>query len=328
MPTVSVLLPVYNAERTLKTALASLLRQTFSDFEIIAVDDGSTDASPQILDAFDRVTAVHLPHVGLVAALNAGVQLCRGEFIARMDADDISHPERLRSQVEYLRANPDVSICGCLVCSFPRNRIRLGFLRYQQWLNSLITHDDIVRDIFVESPLAHPSVMIRASDLYELGGYRDMGWPEDYDLWLRFFMAGKRFGKVPALLLFWRDSAGRLTFSDTRYALENFMRLKAHFLARLIGNRTFLLWGAGMTGRRLAKHLIREGAQPSAIVDIDPRKVGRIVRNAPVIWPEQLEDFPNAIVIAAVSSFGARQLIRQRLNQMGRTEGVDYFCAA
>jgi len=247
-----------------------------------------------------------------------------------MDADDYCHPERLCLQVELMRANPEISVCGCLVLSFPRNNVKGGFLRYEEWLNSLVAHEEIARDIFVESPLAHPSVMMRAQDLRDVGGYRDMGWPEDYDLWLRFFMAGKRLAKVPRVLHFWREWADRLTFTDSRYALENFMRLKAHFLAKVAARheRPVIVWGAGMTGRRLTKHLVCEGVQPVAMVDIDPRKVGRIVRGAPVIRAEELEKHRDAFVIAAVGSQGARELIRGRLREISRTEGVDFLCAA
>ncbi len=331
---VSVLMPAYNAADTIRQAVTSFQRQTLADFEVIAVDDGSTDGTGAILDeaasADPRIRPIHIPHSGLIPALNAGIAACRDDLIARMDADDICHPERLRLQVEYMHEHPEVSVCGCLVRSFPRSSIRAGFMRYEQWLNALTTHEQIARDVFIESPIAHPSVMMRASDLHELGGYREMGWPEDYDLWLRFFTTGKRFGKVSRTLVFWRESPGRLTFTDSRYSLENFVRAKAHFLAILVERkgRPVIVWGAGMMGRRLTKHLVREGVQPVAVVDIDPRKVGRMMRGAPVIWPVQINDHPDAFIIAAVGSEGARELIRARLDEMGRHEVEDYICAA
>lgn len=329
MPLVSVLMPAYNAQSTVRQAVTSLLRQTFEDFEIVAVDDGSSDRTTSILAETNdpRLRLIQLPHAGLIPALNAGLAECRGELIARMDADDYCHPERLRLQVEYMRQHPEVSVCGCLVRSFPRNNVKAGFLKYETWLNSLVTHEEIARDMFVESPLAHPSVMMRGGDLRDLGGYREMGWPEDYDLWLRFFAAGKRFGKAPRVLLFWREWADRLTFTDSRYSLENFMRVKAHFLAKII-KRPVIVWGAGMTGRRLTKHLVREGLQPIAVVDIDPRKIGRQMRGAPIISREELANCPDAFVIAAVGSAGVRELIRAWLIQSGRTETQDFLCAA
>jgi glycosyltransferase involved in cell wall biosynthesis len=333
-PRVSVLLPAYNTERTVRLAVSSILRQSYSDFEIIAVDDGSTDSTPAILEEMasidSRLQVLRMPHAGLISALNEGISHCRGELIARMDADDICHPDRLRLQVDLMDTHPEVSVCGCLVRSVPRSRVKAGFAKYEEWLNSLVTHAEIARDMFVESPLAHPSVVMRKQDLVEIGGYRDMGWPEDYDLWLRLFMAGKRFEKVPRLLLYWREWENRLTFTDSRYSLENFMRLKAHFLAQMVSrlSRPVVIWGAGMTGRRLGKHLMRSGVQPVAVVDIDPRKVGRKMRGVPIIWPEELTRYPDAFVLVAVGSSEARELIRRRLEKLNRTECRDFLCTS
>ena len=300
---ISVLLPAYNAQATIRQAIRSLQRQTLADFEIIAVDDGSSDETGAILEEISdtRLRVMRIPHSGLISALNVGLSHCEGDLIARMDADDVCHPERLRLQSEFMAAHPEVSLCGCLVRSFPRNLVKAGFLQYESWLNSLVAHEQIARDIFVESPLAHPSIMMRTEDLRALGGYREMGWPEDYDLWLRFFMAGKRFGKVPETLLFWRESERRLTFTDSRYSVENFLRLKAHFLAKLV-TRPVIVWGAGMMGRRLIKHLVREGVQPVAVIDIDPMKIGGHTRGIPIMPPEELANHLGSFVISAVGS--------------------------
>ena len=326
---ISVLLPAYNAQETIQQAISSLQRQTLADFEIIAVDDASADDTAVILERISdsRLRVIRIPHSGLIPALNVGLAECRGELIARMDADDYCHPERLRLQSQFMAAHPEISVCGCLVRSFPRNCVKGGFLKYESWLNSLIAHEDIARDIFIESPLAHPSVMMRADDLRALGGYRDMGWPEDYDLWLRFFMAGKRFGKVEKTLLFWRESEYRLTFTDSRYSVENFLRLKAHFLAKLT-TRPVIVWGAGMMGRRLIKHLVREGVHLIAVVDIDPKKIGGHTRGIPIVSPDELSNHLDAFVISAVGSEGARDIIRGRLIGFGRRESVDFVCAA
>ena len=110
--------------------------------------------------------------------------------------------------------------------------------------------------------------------------------------------------------------------------MENFLRAKAHYLARLISaRRNIVVWGAGMTGRRLSKHLLREGLQIEAVVDIDPRKIGRAMRGLPIVPPHYLER-KDAFVVTAVSSLGARGLIRERLKAMGKREGEDFVCAA
>ncbi len=333
-PVVSILMPVFNGAATVEESVRSLTEQTFGDFEIVAVDDGSSDGSGALLDGLalrdSRIRVIHLPHAGLIPALNSGLAECRGDFIARMDADDICHLDRLRLQVDLMRERPDVSVCGSLVKSFPPEEVKGGFLKYEAWLNSLVTHEEIARDIFVESPLAHPSVMMRAADLWAVGGYREMGWPEDYDLWLRFHAAGKRFAKAPAVLLYWREHRTRLTFTDSRYSLENFMRVKAHFLAAVVAEKGWplIVWGAGMTGRRLTKHLVREGAAPVAVVDIDPKKIGGTLRGIPVIAPEDLCGYADAFVVTAVGSQSAREIVRGRLLDMGRRETADFLCAS
>jgi glycosyltransferase involved in cell wall biosynthesis len=331
---ISILLPVYNSSATIEKAIESLLRQTYGDFEVVAVDDGSTDGTTEILHHLEkrdsRVRPVIAPHAGLVPALNLGLTHCRGEFLARMDGDDICHPERLRLQLDYMTAHPEVSVVSSLVCSFPRSAMREGFKKYELWLNSLTSHEEIAHDIFVESPVAHPSVLLRTAELRKLGGYQEHGWPEDYDLWLRYFTAGKRFAKVPETLLFWRAHKSRLTFTDSRYALENFIRAKAHYLAKMLKKEhpEVIIWGAGMTSRRLSKHLVREGLSIKCAVDIDPEKIGRTMRGIPIVAPEALSEHRKTFVITAVGSAEARKIIRDYLDGTGRVETRDYICAS
>jgi glycosyltransferase involved in cell wall biosynthesis len=331
---ISVLIPAYNAAATVESAVMSVLRQTFTDFEIVVVDDGSTDDTATVVSRLSvqdsRVRLIKAEHVGLISALNVGLDACRGDLLARMDADDYCHPERLRFQSELMLADPAISVCSSLVRSFPQSAVPIGFRYYEKWLNSILNHDEIARDMFVESPVAHPSVLLRTTELRELGGYEEHGWPEDYDLWLRYFEAGKRFAKVPRTLLFWRAQQSRLTITDSRYSLENFMRAKAHYLAKMLRGRhnEIILWGAGMTGRRLAKHLVREGLAIRCVVDIDPSKIGRTVRGIPIISPDELPHHPDAFVITAVGSTETREIIRGRLAAMGRVETRDYVCAS
>ncbi|MBN2499851.1 MAG: glycosyltransferase, partial [Anaerolineales bacterium] len=234
MPAVSILLPCYNAADTLEAALASLRAQTLADFEIVAVDDGSTDDTLAVLEKWakedERIHIIRQPHGGIVTALNAGLATCRGEYVARMDADDLSRPERLALQAQFLDTHPEVGVVSSLVSGYPPEAIREGFQIYIEWLNSLVSDEDIRRELFVESPVAHPSVMFRKAAVLAVGGYQDFGWAEDYDLWLRLYLDGVRFGKVPQTLLDWRDQPERLTRRDRRYSLENFIRAKTHYL--------------------------------------------------------------------------------------------------
>jgi glycosyltransferase involved in cell wall biosynthesis len=331
-------MPCFNAAATLPVALSSLAEQTLADFEIVAVDDGSQDETRKILDDWAqrdaRLRVLVQPHGGIVAALNCGLEACRGPIVARMDADDQAAPHRLEAQLAYLQAHPQVAVVGCLVSAFPVETVRGGFRVYLEWLNSLVTDADIQREIFVESPLPHPSVMFRADPVRAAGGYQDFGWAEDYDLWLRLYLRRCRFGKVPEVLLHWREHPERLTRVDSRYSLENFLRAKAFYLAEgpLAGRDAVLIWGAGMMGRRISKYLLRQGQPLAAFFDIDPKKIGRTRRGIPVLSPQDLPQTWQAhhrpVLLAAVGARGARQLIRSRLNDMGLVEGRDWWSVA
>lgn len=338
MPAVSVLMPCYNAAQTLTATLESLSQQTLGDFDVVAVDDGSEDGTRQLLSEWaerdQRIKIVHQPHQGIIAALNNGLNKCQAEYIARMDADDLARPQRFALQAAFLDQHSEIALVGCRVNGYPKGSVREGFSVYLDWQNSLLTYEDMCREIFVESPLAHPSVMIRQRDLQEVGGYLEHGWPEDYDLWLRLYLAGKKFAKLPQVLLDWREHPERLTRQDSRYSLENFLRVKAHYLVQgpLQGKETLLIWGAGMIGRRLSKHLARLGAPLRAFIDVDPEKIGRTKRGYPILSPEELQQWwhasPNPVALAAVGARGARKLIRQYLQQAGLEEGKDWWGVA
>jgi glycosyltransferase involved in cell wall biosynthesis len=306
--------------------------------EIMAVDDGSTDDTLERLKSLagmdGRVRLLERSHEGLIATLNAGWQAARAPLIARMDADDRSHPKRLEKQVELLESDPTLAAVGCLVRSFPPEKVRGGFRRYVQWLNSLVEPEEIARDIFVESPLAHPSVLMKRGWLERMGGYQEHGWAEDYDLWLRMHLAGGRFSKVPEVLLYWRENEERATRTDSRYSVKNFLRAKAHYLmlGPLKDKEAIFIWGTGQMGRRLSTHLLNEAAPIVAFIDIDPRKIGGRKRGRPVIGQRDLTEwwsrYEAPALISAVGSHGARGEIRTYLEAQGFVEGQDWWAAA
>lgn len=338
MPKISVLIPCHNAAQMIDEAIESMLNQTFTDFEIIAIDDGSEDDTKHILDNWaisdPRIKVFFKDHSGIIDTLNYGVKYCSADYIARMDADDHSHPERLAEQIAFLDGHPEISLVSCLVEGFPQHDVREGFRVYIDWLNSLKSNHEIQRDIYIESPLPHPSVVYRKQVILEVGGYQEHGWAEDYDLWLRLAQAGKVFSKVPKILLEWREHPTRLTRIDSRYSLENFLRAKAYYLKKgpISGRDAVIIWGAGMMGRRLSKQLKRQGAPIVAFVDIDPKKIGHTKHQLPIISPDELilwlNRYQRPILLAAVGARGARKLIRERMNDLGFIETVDWWSVA
>ena len=331
IPRVSILLPVRNEEKLLPAALASLERQTLTQWELVAVDDGSSDATPAILAAAAgrdrRIRVLTTRGGGLVDALNSGLAMCRSPLIARMDGDDVCHPRRLQAQQAFLAANPDVGLLACNFRHFPRQGLKVGMLSYEKWQNSLDTHEAVLRDLFVESPFVHPSVMFRKADVERVGGYREMGWAEDYDLWLRMAAAGSRFARLPATLFFWRDRPRRATRTNGAYSLEAFRACKLHHLREgfLAGVTDVILAGAGVEGRRWRGILDRAGIRVSLWVDVDLRKIGRMLHGAPVVSPEEVALGGRKMLIT-VGTRGARDGIRRWAGRIGLKEGGDFVC--
>jgi glycosyltransferase involved in cell wall biosynthesis len=332
-PLVSVLMPVRDEAPYLEEALESLSVQTLEDFEAIVVDDGSADGSPAIAEAHaardDRFRVVRQAGEGLVVALERGRAEARGRFLARMDGDDVALPERLQAQVAALEADGLVA-CGGRVAYFPEEGVRDGARRYECWINGLVTPEAAARDVFVECPIPHPTLLVRRDAMEAVGGYRECGWPEDYDLVLRLWERGGRFRNVETLVLRWREHPGRASRSEGTYAEAAFVRAKVHFLLQTLlrGRERAVVWGAGPVGKAFARELTAHGASVAAFVDVDPRKIGKRVYGAPVVAVEDAPRFADAFAVGAVAGEDARRKIRELVAAQGRREGVDFVAVA
>jgi hypothetical protein len=252
--------------------------------------------------------------------------------VARMDADDLARAPRLARQAERLERDPEVDVLGCRVALAPSPGAATweGMRAYVEWQNALVDHVAIARDRFVESPLVHPSVAMRTATLRRLGGWRDFDGPEDYDLWLRGFDGGLRFAKVAETLLEWRDSPGRLTRTDPRYAPGRFLALKLEALGRgaLLGGRGVVVWGTGPVGKAWSRALRAAGHEVRAFVEVDPRKVGGCLHGAPVVAVPEAGRFRGPLHLAAVGQRGARERIRAEGALLGLADGIDLVAVA
>ena len=278
-----------------------------------------------------------------------------------MDADDISHPQRLALQVAYLAAHPEVDVVGSLVRIFPKIGITTGMARYERWLNQAVDAALLERDIFVESPLVHPSTLFRREAVLAVGGYLESDWPEDYYLWLRLWLAGHKLAKVERPLLFWRDGPTRLTRTDSRCGHDSLRDLKIEMFLRAcypqfaanppslvdavpacpppltvpqprhggrgVG-RPLLIWGAGPNGKALAKGFQARGLQPAAFVDIRSARRGQTICGMPVLGIDQLPSPRDFFLVTAVGNPYSREEIRQHLDGHGWVECRDYRCMA
>ena len=385
-PPVTVVLPVRDGERTLGAALESLRAQTFPHFEVLVVDDHSRDGTAGIARAWERrdrrfrvvrmeaggaggtAGSGSVGHVGtkagpavaaspgtpasngIVAALQRGLAEARGGFIARMDADDVCHPERLAVQHDLLERSPGLAGCGTGVRLVPEAAVTPRAAEYAAWVNSMTDWDTAAANIFVECPLAHPTFMFRAPVLAEAGGYRDRAWPEDYDLLLRLWRRGHRFVCAPRVLLDWRHGPGRLSRTHPAYSLAAFRACRVHHLRKslLRGRSGVVVWGAGPTGKGLAREFARQGVRVQAFVEVDPRKIGQRIHGAPVLGVEAVGKVggvgevegagaeavrgaggvAGALHVGAVARSAGRAAVRGAVGGAGLGEGVGFVAMA
>lgn len=330
-PCLSVVLPVRNAEGTLARAVQSCLSQTLGDFELLIVLNGCEDRSQEIAEHFsqkdERVKVRESAEEGGVAeAMRLGVESSSSEFIARMDADDVSYPSRFEKQWSFLSGNRETGVVSCGVRL--ENAMGEGMQRYVDWVNGLITPESVARERFIECPVIQPSLLMRRSVIERAGGYRENDWAEDHDLFLRMLELGILFGKVPETLLDWSDHESRLTRTHPAYAEDQVWRMKAHFLARVPGmrERGAVLCGAGPIGKRLARLLRGEGVTVHGFFEVNPRKVGSEISGVPVAGAEEFAlRWREAVLLSAVGVSGGRERVRALANSAGYQEGRDFW---
>ena len=244
-PRISVVMPVYNAERYLKEAIDSILEQTYENFELIAINDGSKDKSGEILDHYAkidrRVVVVHQKNSGIVKTLNSGIVQAKGEFIARMDSDDISFPRRFEQQIEVFDTNDDV----VLVAGSFEVIDEEGEFIYREVVP---TRDrDIKRSMLLRNPIAHGSVTFRKSACEKVGLYSDAFGPtEDFELWTRLATVGKFVG-LEASIFRWRINTQGISSNNNKLQLE------------IMKRHTAALWGVQFPDILSGKTLRHDG---------------------------------------------------------------------
>ena len=325
-PLVSVVLPFYNAP-FLKEAIESILHQSFQNFELVLVNNASTDASLEVAKSFalhDQVILIHEEQRGVAHAANAGIRASKGQFIARMDADDIAFPERLNQQVAMLEAEDGLGVASGLV-EYLGSADNEGFIHYVNWLNTITEPDEITLNQFVEFPIANPTTMIRKSLFDSYGMFEDNEFPEDYTFFLRLQSHGVKMKKVDQPVLKWRDTENRLTRTDKRYSQDAFFSVKAVYLSKWLKNHNpfhpyVWVWGAGRVSRRRSDYLKKEGITIAGYIDV---KEGEGIRHY-----DNLPDKEEAFVVSYVSNRGARDEIRSFLIEKGYEEGKHFILAS
>ncbi len=328
-PAISVLVPFKDTGRYFAAALHSLSIQTMTDFEVVMVDDGSTDNSREIAEGFcqsDKRFKVFNGGDGLIASLNVGLTESTGKWIARFDSDDLCHPKRLSLQLAAAEKNGDKTVISCRIRSFPHSEVSSGYRQYESWINGLESSTEIEHSLFVESPIPHPTAFYNRRTVIEAGGYRNLGLPEDYELWLRLWSLGFKFLRIPRTLLAWRERDDRFSRTSSMYSLTAFYRTKALYLGNVpsLHLKNVFIAGTGQAARRLGKELQRQGFQIEAFLSPGLISAKRELRNRPVISVTEWENLPELPVIVATRKPGAVAEIRKYFESRGLLDWKDF----
>ncbi len=336
-PKISVTMPCYQCGETVARALDSLLAQTCTDFEVVAVDDGSTDDTAGILAEYarrdSRIRTFSINHGGVIKAANAAIEAADGQYIARMDADDEALPERLAVQSRLLDDRDDIGLAGCRVRFGGCRETCAGYAHYVDWTNTVMTPEAISLNRFVEFPVPNPTIMFRRECLDEHGPYVDGDFPEDYELLLRWLEGGVRMAKADEELMVWNDPETRLSRNHPRYDVDAFYRIKTEYLARWLARNNphhpvVHILGSGRRTRKRADMLLEYGIEFAAYYDVDPRKVGNIVNGVEVVDRGDVPKVGEGFCLPYVGSRGARDEIEAYLEECGYVIGKDYIPAA
>lgn len=332
IPKISVILPFHKDEPLFNTAIMSVVEQDFPDWELLLINNNAPEAAVRLAndwaDKDKRIRHIFETQQGISYALNTGLHHARAPLVARMDADDLSMPHRLSKQWHVFQAYPDIDVVSTRTIfqsSMPRSE---GYALFVDWQNNLINHEDHYLSRFIESPLAHPSVMFKKSLIDAYGPYHTGPLPEDYELWLRWFEHGVRFYKVPDPLLQWNDHQDRLSRQHDNYSKEAFFTVKCDYLARYIkkdvpARKKIVVCGASKIGRKRAALLQNLGVEIYGFTDVR-HKNNRQIRFIPI---NKLTDPGEWFLINFIAKRGVGPDIRLHFSRIGFKEGRDFILA-
>jgi len=313
-PLITVLMPVHALTDYTVEAVQSVLAQSHQNIELLIIGKEDVSTLLSLLPGDARIQGIARESAGVIGASNTGLRYARGEYIARMDSDDVCHPDRLRTQLEFARSHTDMTLIGARVDIFTdTGLLGNGNRRYQHWLNSLTSAQAIRDACLIELPLPNPSLFAHKDYWEQMGGYREMGWPEDYDLILRTWLAGIPMAKPEATLLRWREHPLRLTRTDKRYSRQAFIQAKAWTLTQpetklgLRAGRAVWICGTGRNARYWHDALVANGVVVSGFVELDNAKRKNRKRHLPVIAYSELEQQRgDSLIVTAISNPDAR----------------------
>jgi glycosyltransferase involved in cell wall biosynthesis len=333
IPAISILMPVKNTAQFLIECLESIINQTETDFELIAIDDHSTDKSYSILKKYsvkdNRFKVFKNTGNGIIEALRLAYSKSSGKYITRMDSDDVMSLNKLRVLKSNLIAFGNGHIALGKVKYFSEKPLGAGFIKYEEWLNSLIEEGTNFEGIYKECVIPSPCWMVYREDLEKCNAFYPNDYPEDYDLAFRFYMKGFKPIASHEILHHWRDYSTRTSRTHVYYADHTFLDIKMKYFLKLDYDSTknLVVWGAGDKGKRVAKHLIAQKINFSWICD-NPKKIGKHVYDQLMLPFTALESVDNSQSIITVANSKAQKEIKLYFKErkLLSNNGYFFFC--
>lgn len=323
---ISILMPVKNAGKYLKPCLESILAQSYKDWELIAINDDSTDGSNTVLSEYAaeyiNIHTADSEGTGIVSALQKAYGMCSGNVIHRMDADDLMPTDKLERMIAAVAM--DTVVTGKVSYFCDDRKIGSGFEKYTAWLNGLMESGDFWRDTYRECPIPSSAWMMCRDDFEKIGGFDSVLMPEDYDLAFRIWKNGLKITRLSGVVHHWRDSATRISRNDPQYFPIAYVQLKVHYFIALGRNKKpLVLCGAGKKGKLVAKELLAKGEKFSWVTN-NKKKVGKDIYGI-VLQPEEGVDYKNRQTILAISSPDEQVVLQKELDERYLQNNEDYF---
>jgi len=329
-PLVSILIPFKNTANYLEDCLESLLKQTFTSWELLIVDDGSTDDSRIIVQKYtdkdSRIQLFNNQGKGIIEALRTAYSHAKGTFITRMDSDDIMMENKLMELHKSLQSRGRGHLALGKVSYFSEAGIGDGYKRYEVWLNSLTTKGNNFDEIYKECVIPSPCWMVYKTDFDKCNGFTPNTYPEDYDLAFRFFKYGLKCIPTNEVLHLWRDYPLRTSRIDVNYLENSFIELKVNYFLELSyqKEKKLIVWGAGTKGKKIAQLLINKKISFDWICD-NPKKIDKLIYNQTLKPIDYLSSVKNPQCIISVANQEAQLGIKQFLKSYNMNALNDYF---
>ncbi|WP_298533522.1 glycosyltransferase family 2 protein [uncultured Algibacter sp.] len=332
-PLVSILIPFKNTELYLAECIKSILNQTYLNWELIMVDDNSSDQSYNIVNAFaekdERILILKNLGNGIIDALQLAFKHSKGNLITRMDSDDIMRKNKIEVLAKNLIVNGKSHVALGLVNYFSKDGIKAGYKSYETWLNTLTKNGANYTEIYKECVIPSPCWMIHREDLIACDAFNPSRYPEDYDLAFRFYKQDYKCIPCETVLHDWRDYITRASRTHVHYAENHFIDIKLHYFLKLDYNpdRKLVVWGAGRKGKKVAKLLSEKKVDFEWVCD-NPKKIGKDIYGTVLKPFSFLEEVPHTQSIITVANKDEQKTILKYMNRLKRKPIEDYvfFC--